>query len=45
MGEATSAKKDVAEVIRDLWRVVSGALCEDRSVPMETRVEEMTPVL
>ena len=42
-GLASKAKRAVAEVRRDLARVVSG--WEDRSVPIETRVEEMTPVL
>jgi hypothetical protein len=42
-GLASSAKRAVAEVRRDLSRVVRG--WEDRSVPMETRVEEITPVL
>jgi len=42
-GLASSANRAVAEVRRDLSRVVRG--WEDRSVPMETRVEEMTPVL
>lgn len=42
-GLATSAKREVMEVRRDLSRVVR--VREDRSVPIETRVEEMTPVL
>lgn len=42
-GEARRAKSEVEDVIRDLSRVVSAR--EERSVPMETRVEEMTPVL
>lgn len=42
-GETSSAKKDVADVMSDLSRVVSGRV--DRSEPMETRVEDMTPVL
>ena len=41
--EAMRAKSDVLEVIRDLERVERGA--EERSVPRETRVEEITPVL
>lgn len=42
-GEASSAKKDVQDVIRLLSRVVRGR--DERSVPIETRVEDMTPVL
>lgn len=42
-GEAISAKKDVADVMRDLSSVVSGL--DERSEPMDTRVEEITPVL
>lgn len=42
-GEAMSAKKDVHEVMRLLSSVVRGR--EERSEPMETRVEDMTPVL
>jgi hypothetical protein len=42
-GEARSAKREVQLVMRDLSRVVRGR--EERSVLMETRVEEMTPVL
>lgn len=42
-GEATSAKKEVEEVIRDLSRVVRGRA--ERSEAMEMRVEEITPVL
>lgn len=41
-GLATSAKRLVQEVMRLLSRVVNG---RERSAPMETRVEEMTPVL
>ena len=42
-GLESNAKRAVAEVRRDLSRVVRRR--DDRSVPMETRVEEMTPVL
>ena len=42
-GEARSAKKEVHDVMRLLSSVVSGR--EERSLPMETSVEEMTPVL
>jgi hypothetical protein len=42
-GETSSAQKEVAEVIRDLSRVVRDR--EERSELMETRVEDMTPVL
>jgi hypothetical protein len=42
-GDATRAKKDVQDVIRDLSSVVRG--WEERSEPTETKVEEMTPVL
>jgi hypothetical protein len=42
-GETRSAQKEVAEVMRDLSRVVRGR--EERSELMETRVEDMTPVL
>ena len=42
-GDATRAKKEVQEVIRDLSRVVRGR--EERSEPTEIRVEDMTPVL
>jgi hypothetical protein len=42
-GEATRAKKDVQDVIRDLSRVVRGR--EERSEPTEIRVDDMTPVL
>jgi hypothetical protein len=45
VGEARRAKKEVADVMRDMWRVVKGTLLLERSVPIETRVEEMTPVL
>lgn len=42
-GEASSAKNEVHDVMRLLSSVVSGR--DERSVPMETRVEDMTPVL
>jgi hypothetical protein len=42
-GEARRAKKEVAEVMRDLSRVVSGR--EERDVFIEIRVEDITPVL
>jgi hypothetical protein len=42
-GDATRAKKDVQEVIRDLSRVVRGR--EERSEPTEIKVDDMTPVL
>lgn len=42
-GEARSAKNEVHDVMRLLSSVVSGR--EERSLPMETSVEEMTPVL
>jgi hypothetical protein len=42
-GEARSAKNDVHDVMRLLSRVVRGR--EERSEPMETRVEDITPVL
>lgn len=42
-GLASRAKKDVAEVMRDLSRVVRAR--DERSVLMEIRVEEITPVL
>lgn len=42
-GLATRAKKLVLEVMRLLSRVVKGRW--ERSEPMETRVEEITPVL
>lgn len=42
-GEASSAKNDVADVTSDLSSVVRGR--PERSEPMETRVEDMTPVL
>lgn len=42
-GDASRAKKEVAEVMRDLSRVVSGR--EERSELMEMSVEDMTPVL
>jgi hypothetical protein len=41
--DARSAKSEVEDVMRDLETVVRGA--EERSLPMETRVEEITPVL
>jgi len=43
MGLAMRAKRDVAEVMRDLSSMVRDAW--SRSVPMLTSVEEMTPVL
>jgi hypothetical protein len=42
-GEASRAKREVQDVIRDLSSVVSGR--EERSEPMETSVEDITPVL
>jgi hypothetical protein len=42
-GDATSANKDVHDVMRDLSSVVSGR--EERSEPTEIRVDDMTPVL
>ena len=42
-GEASRAKKEVALVMRDLSRVVRGR--EERSLFMDMRVEEITPVL
>jgi hypothetical protein len=42
-GEATRAKKDVDEVMRDLSRVVRGR--RDSEEPIETKVEDITPVL
>lgn len=42
-GEARRAQKEVAEVIRDLSSVVRRR--PERSVWIETRVEDMTPVL
>lgn len=42
-GEARRAKKEVALVMRDLSRVVRGR--EERSLFMEMRVEDITPVL
>lgn len=42
-GLAIRAKRLVQDVISDLSSVVRGRL--DRSLPMETRVEDMTPVL
>jgi hypothetical protein len=42
-GEATSAKKDVDDVMRDLSKVVRGRC--DSEEPIETRVEDITPVL
>jgi hypothetical protein len=41
MGEMRSAKKAVADVIRDLSRVVRGC---PRELLIETSVAEMTPV-
>lgn len=42
-GEASSAKKDVEDVMSDLSRVVRGRW--ERDVPIDMSVEEMTPVL
>jgi hypothetical protein len=42
-GEARRAKKEVADVISDLSRVVRRR--EERSVFIDIRVEDMTPVL
>jgi hypothetical protein len=42
-GDATRAKKEVHDVTRLLSKVVRGR--EERSEPMDTRVEDMTPVL
>lgn len=42
-GDANRARKDVADVMRDLSRVVRGR--EERSELMETSVEDITPVL
>jgi hypothetical protein len=42
-GEASSAKKEVQDVMRLLSRVVRAR--EERSVFMDTRVELITPVL
>lgn len=42
-GEARSAKNEVQEVMRLLSRVVSRR--EERSVFMDIKVEDMTPVL
>jgi hypothetical protein len=42
-GEASSAKRDVEEVIKDLSIVVRAR--EERSAFIETRVDEITPVL
>jgi hypothetical protein len=42
-GEAMRAKSEVHEVITDLSHVERGRA--ERSVPMETRVEDITPVL
>jgi len=42
-GDARRAKREVEEVISDLETVESGAL--ERSLWMETRVDEITPVL
>jgi len=42
-GEAKRAKREVEEVIRDLERVERGAF--ERSLWMETRVDDITPVL
>lgn len=42
-GEKRSAKRDVLDVMRDLSRVVRGR--EDRAELIETRVEDITPVL
>lgn len=42
-GEKSRAKKEVDDVMRDLSRVVKERF--ERSVEIETRVEEMTPVL
>ena len=42
-GEARRAKKEVHDVMRLLSSVVRGR--EERSEPIETRVEDMTPVL
>jgi hypothetical protein len=43
IGEARRAKKEVHDVTRLLSRVVRGR--EERSEPMDMRVEDMTPVL
>jgi len=43
IGLARSAKREVADVMKDLSRVVRAR--SERSEPMETRVEDMTPVL
>lgn len=42
-GDASSAKNEVDDVISDLSSVVSGRW--DSDVPMDIRVEEITPVL
>ena len=42
-GDTRSAKNDVADVMSDLSSVVNGR--EERSEPMDTRVEDITPVL
>lgn len=42
-GDAKRAKREVHDVMRDLSRTVKGLF--DRSVFIETKVEEMTPVL
>lgn len=42
-GLKSKAKREVLEVMRDLSRVVSGRA--ERDVLMETRVEDITPVL
>ena len=41
-GEASSAKREVEDVIRDLSRVVRG---RESDVWIDTRVEDITPVL
>lgn len=43
MGDATRAKREVAEVMRDLSRVVR--FREERSLRIETSIDEITPVL
>lgn len=42
-GEASSAKNDVHEVMRLLSKVERGR--DERSEPMDTSVEDITPVL
>lgn len=42
IGETMSAKREVDAAMRDLSRVVRAR--EEREVPMQTRVAEITPV-